>query len=118
MKISFQVLLPSILQATYAVAVGNRCDELNSQATALQSGDSCALLRAVVSGDNIFDGSADESSDATCGFHLEDVVRPTCVEEVGGVVAGIIDEGCEVTGGQAATFLFRIPPTCIVRELI
>mmetsp|Transcript_30442 Transcript_30442/g.63658 ORF Transcript_30442/g.63658 Transcript_30442/m.63658 type:complete len:133 (-) Transcript_30442:203-601(-) len=125
----FQLLLlpSSILRpVTFtAVAVGssnssrsssNRCVELNFQAAAVQSSDSCALLRTVVTtsshdegdGDGIFANNGDIASDiptndiidATCGFRLEDIEKHvTCVEGVVDVVDGMADEGCELAGG-------------------
>eukprot|EP00581_Thalassiosira_minuscula_P007204 CAMPEP_0183706582 /NCGR_PEP_ID=MMETSP0737-20130205/3350_1 /TAXON_ID=385413 /ORGANISM="Thalassiosira miniscula, Strain CCMP1093" /LENGTH=520 /DNA_ID=CAMNT_0025934013 /DNA_START=250 /DNA_END=1812 /DNA_ORIENTATION=+ len=49
-----------------------------------------------------------EVLDATCGFHLENP-RPTCVESVVPVVAGIAEDGCEVTGGRVvANFISAV----------
>ena len=100
MMIAFQLLILSILLVTDVL--GSRCTELNFRAAGLQSDNLCTLLRYVISGDDILAGdTTGDMADIvkTCGFHLEGVDRPTCVEEVVDVVAGLRDEGCEVTGG-------------------
>lgn len=104
MRIALAPLLPTVLAAT------GRCTDLNYRAADLQSDESCALLRTVLDGGDVFAGHApDVEADvaATCGLDpsgqrpVEDDDRPdaTCVEGVADVVAEMEREGCEVTGG-------------------
>ena len=76
----------------------DQCEELNARAIALRNGDSCKLFNSIINNGDILAGNRNEVG-LTCGVHLENVDHENCVEEVVDAVAGIIDQGCEVTGG-------------------
>ncbi len=85
-------------------STSDRCTDLNFQAAALQGGDSCKLINAIIDdGDDLF--AADSSDiEATCGSAtLRDNTMQNnsyCVDAVVDVVSGIAKEGCDgITGG-------------------
>mmetsp|Transcript_22974 Transcript_22974/g.49712 ORF Transcript_22974/g.49712 Transcript_22974/m.49712 type:complete len:571 (-) Transcript_22974:23-1735(-) len=108
MKTILQVLLAHAIYAEGSQSQVSRCVELNFQAASLQSGDSCTLFNTVINSGDILAGDITDVH-TTCGEHLENVDHPYCVEDVVDVVAGIIDEGCEVTGGTTvANFIYTL----------
>lgn len=80
----------------------HRCEDLISQSFLLEFGPSCALSSRIVEEGDLLAGDAAALED-TCDADDD----KTCVDEIVGVVDGIIEHGCETTGANSP-FLYGL----------
>lgn len=77
-----------------------QCIDLNFQAAALQGGDACKFFNAILDDEDLFAADVSDVETSCSGVTQIGDVENNCVDVVVvEVVAGMHEEGCDVTGG-------------------